>query len=142
MVATICASVLRPHQRSNAGITKRLLPVCEVGLTHYQASLDPYDKPPALASRSSSVIACSSRLSFARANSRGDGGEQRGEPFQARFVWVGDQLMLAWLEARAIAGDLRAGRQRLYQQFHTLVGVRGSAVSLLFTETPLAWVPQ
>src|SRR2546423_2060982 len=45
MVATICASVLRPNQRSNAGITKRLLPVCEVGLTHYQASLDPYDKP-------------------------------------------------------------------------------------------------
>src|SRR5436190_5837673 len=42
MVATICASVL---SAVNAGITKRLLPVGEVSLTHYQASLDPYDKP-------------------------------------------------------------------------------------------------
>src|SRR5437764_1646940 len=44
MVATICASVL---SAVNAGITKRLLPVGEVSLTHYQASLDPYDEAEA-----------------------------------------------------------------------------------------------
>src|SRR5256714_9409187 len=44
MVATIGASVL---SAVNARITKGLLPVGEVSLTHYQASLDPYHEAEA-----------------------------------------------------------------------------------------------